>query len=182
MAEQLMTPTSQMVSSVLILGSIVIGSYYFVLPRVNPNKPLSELWFGVSKNIQPFYYVSIFLSGIAFIASFLWILHNITNAVIIRKITTAYIIFLVGAIGWSMTLWWWGTTEKHSVAHTLAQTSVVTSLTLTTFGVALLIYHLWVARSQGTVLPWWCLACVLYLLFHVCVLDNIHWVYCFLTA
>ena len=175
-------PTSQMVYSVFLLGSITLASYYFVLPLVKPNEPLSVLWFGVPKHIQPLYYASIFLSGIVFIASFAWIVFHITDIPTIQKLTTAYIIFLIGAIGWSMMLWWWGTTEKNTMVHTLSQVSVVASLTLTTLGIVLLVYYLWEAHRRDVFVPWWCFASVFYLLFHVFVLDNIHWTCGFLKA
>ena len=182
MGTMLEHPTSQMVYSVFLLGSITLASYYFVLPRVKPNEPLSVLWFGVPEHIQPLYYASIFLSGIFFIASFVWVVFHITNIPTIHSFTTAYIIFLIGAIGWSMTLWWWSTTEKNTIVHTLSQVSVVTSLSLTTLGVVLLFYYLWRAHRKGVFVPGWCFASVVYLLFHVFVIDNIHWALVFLKA
>ena len=174
--------TFQMVFSVVLLGIGVLASYYFLLPHVKPNEPLSALWFGIPKSIQHVYYVSIVLSGIAFIASFVWIVQHIVRDDFIQHLTTAYIVFLIGAISWSVTLWWWGTTQKKTIAYTLSQASVVLSLTVTTIGVAWLLYNLWHIHQSSVRIPMWCFACVIYLLFHVFVLDNIRWVFGFLTV
>ena len=170
---------NSLLALVAVGGVAVLASYVYFLPRVLPRAAngLNALWFGIDGLSRSFYYVSIVLSALCFLASFIWLLvsddaharHNVNRTL------APYSVFFVGAVLWSVALWTWG---QHAPSSWVTRTFVVFALTLTTVGaVWLLIEYVQALRA-----PWWACVFVAYLMFHVGLLDNVGWVLAFVKA
>ena len=169
-------PKSWFYSMVIIMGTLVILSYMVLLPRVNTQKDINALWFGIRGHLRYFYYVSIGISAIAFVINTIWLL---MNPIHLHKMWMPYFVFLIGAIGWSMTLWFWGnyTSRHYFVWNIVLKVFVVLALVVTSVGACGMLYQ--AIRNRFNT---WIIMMYAYICFHVIVLDNIGWTIHFLTS
>ena len=162
---------------VAVGGAAVLASYAYFLPRVLPraSTDLNALWFGIDGQLRTFYYVSIVLSALCFLASFVWLLvtDNAHARHHIDRTLVPHSVLFLGAVLWSVALWTWG---QNAPSWWVTRSFVVLALTITTVGaVWLLVEYVQTLRA-----PWWVCLFVAYLLFHVGAMDNIGWVAAFI--
>ena len=166
---QLLNP-QYLLPTTIILGFFVLLSYYVLLPRTLPSQTIDPLWFGIDGHLRSFYYTSILCSGVVFLCALYWVSHNI-NGRNARRYIAAYILLLLSASLWTVSLWWWGQTSSP-----VAVWSVFAALLGTTLG------SMWVLHNAySDKAPVWVLLCLVYFAFHVMVLDNVGWFYAFYT-
>jgi hypothetical protein len=186
------TAKPNLLAVVTVLGASVLASYGILLPRVRPDRSVTALWFGIDGRLRNVYYASILFSAVCFLAAFGWVYTKGSEA-FASAVTPAYVVMLLGAVGWSVALWWWGRQSRGSALHTLAVWLTVAALVATSAGAGMLVYTMCGGggggsgrRAVGTAAspaapPWWVCASVWYFLFHVLVMDNVGWSYAFVT-
>lgn len=171
MIGQLRTPscTFLLVLVLAIGGCATLLSYIHFLPRVQPSKPISALWFGIKGPLRNVFYVSMFVSMCSFLAIVSWLI--LDNQCPLVHLWLPLFIFFLGTSTWSVALWRWGVTGGFVWA-------VLLSLVATTTGAA----WLWWSVKNRLNAPWWVVWGTVAILFHVGVLDNIGWFVAFLNA
>lgn len=172
-----LTPTQGLIAYVAVGGIYVLSSYAYLLPRSAANltpdgraSTLDALWFGIDGSERTAFYVSIVVAAIAFLVATMRFARTVTWASF-PALCVAYSIFFVGAMLWTMSLWWW-TLDAYT---TLARLTVIIALCLTTLGAAMLVREAWVVRKDAVA----AMAAGLVLV-HVGLFDNGRWAAAFL--
>ena len=167
---------------VFVLGCLVILSYIYILPRVQPRRSIDALWFGIDGYLRLFYYAFMVLTTLSFIIALVWIWNTFRPSVLYKQFILPYATFLVGAILWSITLWLWGQSQQPSSSHPLTSSMtkgfVILSLLITSVGSGWILYSVYKQSYQPV--PWWVYVALIIVFIHVFVLDNIGWTIAFL--
>ena len=173
-----LTPAQALVAYVVVGGVYVLTSYAYLLPRSAANLasggggsggggggPLDALWFGIDGPERTAFYVSMVVATVAFLVATMRFARAVTWPTF-PALCVAYTVFFVGAVLWTLSLWWW----TLGAYTTLARITVVVALCLTTLGAALLVREAWVVRKDAVA----ALAAGLVLV-HVGLFDNGRW-------
>lgn len=176
-----LTPAQALVAYVLVGGVYVLTGYAYLLPRTAASLApargassagLDALWFGIDGHVRTAFYVSMVVAAVAFLVATMRFARTVTWSTF-PALCVAYSIFFVGAVLWTMSLWWW----TLGAYTTLARISVIVALCLTTLGAALLVREAWVVRKDTVA----AVAAGLVLV-HVGLFDNGRWAGAFLSG
>ena len=162
--------TNSILSTNIVLGSLVLLSYYVLLPRTLPSGKVEPLWFGIDGKVRQMYYLSMVLTVVGYLGA-LWWIHTHASSKTRHTYVNAYIVTLLGALSWSVALWVWG---RSTQSRALAVGGVFGALLLTTLGAWWLVGTAYANRA-----PWWVISLLGVYVFHVTVLDNGGWFYAF---
>lgn len=145
-------------SITIVLGLSVLLSYVITLPPAIKRMSANYLWAGIRGTARTLTIVSMFLTAMAYLYAYY---HLRTESSYI--VTVGFVLFLVGAVLWAPFL-----TQNNKFM-------TMSALTLTSIGALVLV--LYTFFNSGSVLL---KVAVVYVFFHVFVLDNVHWGYKFL--
>lgn len=145
-------------SITIVLGLSVLLSYVITLPPAIKRMSANYLWAGIRGTTRTLTIVSMFLTAMAYLYAYY---HLRTESSYI--VTVGFVLFLVGAVLWAPIL-----TQNNKFM-------TMSALTLTSIGALVLVLYTFF-NSDSVLLK----VAVVYVFFHVFVLDNVHWGYKFL--
>lgn len=145
-------------SITIVLGLSVLLSYGIILPPAIKRMSADYLWAGIRGTARTLTVASMFLTAIAYLYAYY---HLRTESSYV--VTIGFVLFLVGAVLWAPFL-----TQNKKVL-------TIGALTLTSIGALILVLYTFF-NSESVLLK----VAVVYVFFHVFVLDNVHWGYKFL--
>ena len=142
----------------IVLGLGVLLSYIITLPPAMKRMSVDYLWAGIRGTARTLTIASMVVTAIAYLYAYY---HLRTESSYV--VTIGFVLFLVGAVLWAPFL--------------IQNKKVLTigALTLTSIGALVLVLYTF-SNSKSVLLK----TAIVYVLFHVLVLDNVHWGYKFL--
>ena len=157
-------------------GLVTLLSYALLLPRVQPGRPVSDLWFGIDGKVRDGYYASMAVAAAGFLAAGSWLVGGTDSPsanTVRARVRLPLTVFFVGSVLWSVALVCWGAAARSHRTWTrdVSVWAVFAALLATTVGAGGLT---WVLGTSKPTPVWVSLGAALVLL-HVGVLDNVGW-------
>ena len=141
----------------VVLGSAVLLSYIITLPPAMKTMSANYLWAGIAGTSRSLTIASMFITAIAYLYTYYYL--RTESSMIV---TTGFVLFLVGATLWAPML------TRNKKFLTLG------ALTMTSIGILILLVFIFY-KFDSLLLK----IAIVYVFFHVFVLDNLHWGYKF---
>lgn len=141
----------------VVLGVTVLLSYVITLPPAMQTMSANYLWAGIIGTSRSLTIVSMFITAIAYLYTYYYL--RTESSMIV---TIGFLLFLIGATLWAPML----TLNKKFLT--------LGALTMTSIGILVLLIFIFLKFDS---LP--LKIAIVYVFFHVFVLDNLHWGYKF---
>lgn len=164
----------KILSTNVILGSILLFSYYFLGTKNTTN--IEALWGNIKGNTRKLYIVSIFLATIAYIGMLYFIVFKVKNNVLqLYKIHVSQVILLLASLIWlPLTISYLGNN------NILKRTGIIFTLFIVVSSALSIVTELLKIEYNGNDdLHTLAIVCGVYFLIHVFFLDFLGWSYNF---